>query len=98
MSIMTKEDEQELERFLEEGDFVIQDNRVDQEGSWGKIWDDYDKVRAYMKENPDSTIYTIISGEDNTDWIWKGWHIVNRWGYMITRNNVEMDVYGIRLY
>ena len=46
---------------------------------------DRDEAKSYLKSHPKSRIWTIVEGDDGSQWLEQGWHSVNRIAYMIER-------------
>lgn len=84
--------------FIEKADLVKPKgfNEGDKGCIWAYIWDDYSKLREYMETNKNVYIYTIIT-ELNKDYLLTGkWHI-NRLGYILTNNYIELEDDSIQL-
>ena len=84
--------------------FTLVENHIDNNASWGgamfeTFGEELDYVR--MKAQKGNNVWTIIEGDDDSMFIVSGVHLVNRIGYLITREEwteeteVEIDLYGI---
>ena len=84
--------------------FTLVENHIDNNASWGgamfeTFGEELDYVR--MKAERGNNVWTIIEGDDDSMFIVSGVHLVNRIGYLITREEwteeteVEIDLYGI---
>ena len=84
--------------------FTLVENHLDNNASWGgamfeTFGEELDYVR--MKAQKGNNVWTIIEGDDDSMFIVSGVHLVNRIGYLITREEwteeteVEIDLYGI---
>jgi len=90
------------EQFEEQ--FTLVENHLDDNASWsGAMFETYGEELEYvqMKAQKGNNVWTIIEGDDDTMFIFSGVHLVNRMGYLITREEwteeteVEIDLYGI---
>jgi hypothetical protein len=84
--------------------FTLVENHIDNNASWGgamfeTFGEELDYVR--MKAQKGNNVWTIIEGDEDSMFIVSGVHLVNRIGYLITREEwegeteVEIDLYGI---
>lgn len=65
------------------------------------VWDDFKELAEYKKEigqeNFDKLyFYTLIECEDNQTWIIPGYRYINRMGYFISKNKINIVEDGIR--
>lgn len=62
----------------------------------GIMYETYGEELEYVKSQPKDKIWTIIDDEDNL-YIISGFHLVNRLGYVITKNsfNSKNETYSI---
>lgn len=68
--------------------FTLIENHLDDNASWGgamfeTFGEELDYVR--MKAQKGNNVWTIIEGDDDSMFIVSGVHLVNRIGYLITR-------------
>jgi len=68
--------------------FTLVENHLDNNASWGgamfeTFGEELDYVR--MKAQKGNNVWTIIEGDDDSMFIVSGVHLVNRIGYLITR-------------
>jgi hypothetical protein len=68
--------------------FTLIENHLDDNASWGgAMFETYGEELDYvrMKAERGNNVWTIIEGDDDTMFIVNGVHLVNRIGYLITR-------------
>ena len=63
----------------------------------GCMFETYGEEIEFVKEQPNNTIWTIVTGDDDTMYYISGFHFINRMGYLImnepiTDDDVEYDV------
>lgn len=57
-------------------------------GSEGDIYFETEDVKEYMKLHPvELRVWTLVNGEDNTQWLLQGWHTVNRFAHLIEKGD-----------
>lgn len=69
--------------------FLYQDK--EKEANDDLLWDDYDILKDIIKSRKDIFLYTLVEGDDDTAYISKGYHWVNRMGYYVSTNDIRMD-------
>ena len=68
--------------------FTLIENHLDDNASWsGAMFETYGEELDYvlMKGKKGDNVWTIIEGDDDSMFIVSGVHLVNRIGYLITR-------------
>lgn len=89
MSEMTQHEEEILEKFFEEGQFIVAPG-LENEGEYGcYLWEDYEAANTFVVQNPDVHCYTLIDVDDE-GYIIEGFRWVNRFAYLISVNPVEV--------
>lgn len=72
--------------------FTLIENHLDNNASWGgAMFETYGEELDYvrMKAQKGNNVWTIIEGDDDSMFIVSGVHLVNRIGYLITREEWE---------
>jgi len=62
----------------------------------GIMFETYGEEVKFVKQQNPNCIWTYITGDNNTSYIFSGWHFVNRLGYFITEvpcpENATIDI------
>ena len=95
---MNSLDQQQLESFYANGDFIEPDNQ--QAGSpiqGSLLWEDYKEVKGYILNDSNLFVYTVVAeGEDA--YILDGYHYIDRIGYFLSRTPINLPSDGIRYW
>ena len=72
-------------------------NHLDKHATFdGCMFETYGDEVEFVKAQEENRIWTWGDGDDGGDYIWSGWHFVNRLGYFITAipcpDNTEIQV------
>ena len=66
--------------------FTPVENHLDDNASWDNcMFETYGEEEDYVREQDNNNIWTIVEGDNDTIFIESGFHIVNRMGYLITK-------------
>jgi hypothetical protein len=66
--------------------FTPVENHLDNNASWDNcMFETYGEEEDYVREQDNNNIWTIVEGDNDTMFIESGFHIVNRMGYLITK-------------
>ena len=69
------------------------ENHIDQNAGWnGCMFETYGEELEFVKKQPNNTVWTIVTGDDDSMSYISGFHFVNRIGYLITKETVATDV------
>lgn len=99
--LMNPEEEQKLEEFFQNGEFLKPKDKIDEYPFICYLWENYRNTneefntmhqRSLLEEtNPDKVyIYTLIE-EEGKAYIISGWHFVNRFAYLFSKKNISTD-------
>lgn len=78
------------EQFEEQ--FTLVENHLDDNASWdGVMFETFGEELEYvrMKAQSGNNVWTIVEGDDDTMYVSNGMRLVNRIGYLITREEWE---------
>ena len=88
---MTEDEEREKKNFFQNQFIVCPDKSSDDNYENRCLWDDWDLLKEFLEKRKDIFFYTLLSCEEDTIYISKGYHFVNRLGYYLSYNDIPMD-------
>jgi hypothetical protein len=65
-------------------------NHINPNASWafgdgpGCLFETYDEELAFVRSQDARTIWTLVDGDDGSQYVISGYHVVNRIGYLIS--------------
>lgn len=87
---MSDEDIKKLQGFFE-NNLLIPPDRKDIKDDSRFLWDDWDILKSFLAENKNVYLYTLISCEEDTMYISKGNHYINRVGYYLSFDDIPFE-------
>lgn len=86
---MSDEQDDQVEEFFNVNNFVKAPGVNHSGSNFECVWEDFKEAEAFHKANPDYHVYTAIGDEDLCH-IVPGKHLVNRYGYLFTKDDTGM--------
>ncbi len=80
--------------------FTLIKNHLDPHASFaGNLFETYGEEQTFVSQYSPECIWTVVIGDNEELYILSGWHVVNRFGYLISREPVPNDSeYTVELY
>ena len=78
--------------------YTLVPNHLDFNASWaygdgpGCLFETYGEELDFVRAQDPRTIWTLMQGDDDVDYLVSGYHLVNRIGYLISENPIPEGV------
>lgn len=71
-----------VKTMLESGFFLV-NPRSEGDIAPASMYFEPDEAAFYVKEHPNARVWTVVEGDNDTEWLEQGWHLVNRIAHMM---------------